>query len=94
MGVTKDGITNVDMSGLDDENIPEYDNFIRRKCRGDMIKIIRLKKDISQKEMARKYFDCTEKHYNLFEKGRGDMTMAKLDEALYRLGFGVLSIVI
>jgi len=79
----------VDTSGFKKEKI--YDNAHRRAVRGDMLKIIRLKKGLEQKDMA-KLFKISRVRYNQVENGQGDMSIKSLDEGLHLLGIGRLTI--
>lgn len=87
----KDGvsITKNEILGIEEE----YDNKVRRKVRGDMLKLIRLKKGYNQTQMA-KVFDMTLANYNLIENGKSDMTFKRLDKGLHKLRIGVCSIIL
>lgn len=63
----------------------------RRMQRGDMMKIIRLKKGLNQREFAT-FVGASLRTYSSFERGSADVPMKTMDQWLEKCGMGILSI--
>ena len=81
----------INMDDIKDQKV--FDNRSRRVVRGQMLKIIRLKKGWTQAEAASN-FGIGKTQYNLVENGKNDMSVKNLDRGLSAAGFGILTICI
>lgn len=83
------GSNSINMDDVSDNK--KFDNTTRRTVRGNMLKVIRLKKGWTQEKMA-SAFGVGVTQYNLVENGKSDMSMKNLDRGLSEVGFGILTI--
>lgn len=85
------GSNSINMDDIKEEKA--FDNKSRKVVRGQMLKVIRLKKGWTQEEAA-KHFGIGKTQYNLVENGKNDMSIKNLDRGLSAAGFGILTICI